>query len=49
MFSGLREEIEGKDNRAQVSAGRRWLFYAGVFLASAIAFGGPYLGIRFLE
>ena len=49
MFSSLQEEIERSENRAQLSVGRRWLYYAGVFVASAVAFGALYLGIRFLE
>jgi hypothetical protein len=49
MFSSLEEEIARTENQAHLSVGRRWLYYAGVFIASAIAFGALYLGIRFLE
>ena len=49
MFSTLEEEIIRSENRAHLSVGRRWLYYACVFVASAIAFGALYLGIRFLE
>lgn len=49
MFSSLEEEIVRSENQAHMSVGRRWLYYAAVFVASAIAFGALYLGIRFLE
>lgn len=49
MFSSLKEEIERSEGTANGTVGRRWLYYAGVFFASAIAFGALYLGIRFLE
>jgi arginine exporter protein ArgO len=49
VFSILEQEIGRRENQAHLSMGRRWLYYAGVFVASAIAFGALYLGIRFLE
>jgi hypothetical protein len=49
MFSSLEEEIVRSENQTHLSVGRRWLYYAGVFVTSAIAFGALYLGIRFLE
>jgi hypothetical protein len=49
MFSSLEEEIGRSEKQAHLSVGRRWLYYAGVFVASAMAFGALYLGIRFLE
>jgi hypothetical protein len=49
MFSSLEEDIERSNSRTKLSVGRRWLYYAGVFLASAIAFAALYLAIRFLE
>jgi hypothetical protein len=49
MFSSLEEEIGRSEKQAHPSVGHRWLYYAGVFVASAIAFGALYLGIRFLE
>jgi hypothetical protein len=49
MFSSLEEEIARSEKQAHVSMGRRWLYYAGVFVVSAIMFGALYIGIRFLE
>jgi len=49
MFSSLEEEITRSEKQTHVSMGRRWLYYAGVFVASAIMFGALYIGIRFLE
>jgi hypothetical protein len=49
MFSRLEEEIGRSENQTHLSVGRRWLYYAGVFVASAIAFGALYVGIRFLD
>lgn len=48
MFS-LQERIERSEKQAQLSTVRRWLFYACVFLASAIAFGALCIGISFLK
>lgn len=47
MFNGLDEEIK-RDDQAASPPWERWLRYAAVLLASAIAFGGLYAGISFL-
>lgn len=49
MFSRLEEEIGRSENQTHLSVRRRCLYYAGVFVASALAFGALYIGIRFLE
>jgi hypothetical protein len=49
MFSSLQEEIERTETQAELSAGRRWLYWAAVVVLSAIGFGALYVGIRFLE
>ena len=47
MFNSLDDEIRRDD---QASAPwERWLRYAVVLLVSAIAFGGLYAGINFLN
>lgn len=48
MFSRLEEEIGRSENQTHLSV-RRCLYYAGVFIVSALAFGALYFGIRFLE
>ena len=48
MFSSLKE-LESHETETRLSRIRRGLYYAAVFAASAVAFGGLYLGIVFLE
>ena len=48
MFNSLDEEIK-RDEQKTSTPRERWMFYASVVLASAVLFGGLYVGIRFLE
>lgn len=49
MFSRLEAEIGRSENQTHLSVCRRCLYYAGVLVVSALAFGALYIGIRFLE
>jgi hypothetical protein len=48
MFNSLDEEIQ-RDDQAASTRWERWLRYAAVLVVSAIAFGGLYAGISFLD
>jgi len=47
MFGSLDEQTIGQGQVSAIWA--RLVQYAGVFLVTAVLFGGLYLGIRFLE
>ena len=48
MFSSLKE-LENHETETLLSRIRHGLYYAAILAASAVAFGGLYLAIRFLE
>ena len=48
MFDSLDENFK-RDDQATSNPRERWLRYAAVLLVSLLAFGGLYVGNRFLE